>query len=308
MAKKKVRNKTIKKNTIPIKITGSINKKHQKNSLPDQSKKKRKTRPGKKVSKSNTGLSNIDPYKELKKLDLKNAPDHVAIILDGNGRWAKSRGLSRSDGHKAGGETLDKLLDFFIELNVSVVSLYAFSTENWKRPKTEIKAIWKLLNQFFTTRAQRAMEKGICIRASGDLEGLPFRSRRIIKKVIKDTQHNDQLIANFCVNYGSRDEIIKAATKIAIERVDLWQSGNKKISKKPVTLTEFENHLYTSGLPDVDLLVRPGGESRISNFLLWQCAYAEIYITDTLWPDFTHKDIIKAVRWYQKRNRRFGGL
>ncbi|MCB1173386.1 MAG: di-trans,poly-cis-decaprenylcistransferase [Leptospiraceae bacterium] len=243
-------------------------------------------------------MASLDPHK---------IPAHVAIILDGNGRWAKKRGLNRSEGHRAGGETLDRLLDFFIQLQVPVISLYAFSTENWKRPKAEVKAIWQLLNEFFKTRSGRAMETGIRIRASGDLEALPARSRQLIAKVMQMTADNQRLTANFCVNYGSRSEICQAASQIVAQRLALHARSPAKACL-PVSESEIQAALYTHDLPDVDLLIRPGGEHRISNFLLWQCAYAEIYVTDTLWPDFSQTDIIEAVHWYQSRHRRFGGL
>lgn len=254
--------------------------------------------------------NSVDPVADfnMENIDPAMIPAHVAIILDGNGRWAKKRGLSRSDGHRAGGENLDRLLDFFIQLKVPVVSLYAFSTENWKRPEAEVKAIWRLLNEFFKTRSKRAMEMGICIRASGNLERLPRRSRRLIEKVTRQTAGNRNLVANFCVNYGSRSEIVHAATQVVQERLELQKSGDAKAAAAPVEETELAEHLYTKGLPDVDLLVRPGGESRISNFLLWQCAYAEIYVTETLWPDFSRADMKQAIDWYQNRHRRFGGL
>lgn len=228
-------------------------------------------------------------------------PRHVAIILDGNGRWAEKRGLSRSEGHKAGGEALDRLLGDALKEGISIVSLYAFSTENWKRPKAEIQAIWSLMREFFQTRFDRCMELGIRVTASGDLSRLPALNRRLIADVIKKTAGNKALTANFCVNYGSYDEILHAASAIVQERV-------KAKNAKPVLRAEFEKHLYTHPLPPVDLLVRPGGEQRLSNFLLWQCAYAELYFTETLWPDFGKKQLLAALKWYRSRPRKFGGL
>lgn len=228
-------------------------------------------------------------------------PVHVAIILDGNGRWAEKRGLSRSEGHRAGGEALDRLLGDALKENIGVVSLYAFSTENWKRPKAEIQAIWALMREFFQTRFERCMELGIRVTASGDLSKLPALNRKLIADVVKKSAGNRALVANFCVNYGSYDEILHAAGEVVLERV-------KSKSTKPVTRAEFEKHLYTHPLPPVDLLVRPGGEKRLSNFLLWQCAYAELYFTDVLWPDFNKKHLKAALNWYRSRPRKFGGL
>lgn len=244
----------------------------------------------------------------LADLDLARSPKHVAIILDGNGRWAKARGLSRSEGHKAGGETLTRMLDVFIKLNIPVVSLYAFSTENWKRPKTEVNGLWKLMNQFFESRLEKCMELGVRVMASGDISQIPAKNRERIQRVIDLTRKHKRLTANFCVNYGAQAEILRAASAIVAERLALAEQGESRKAHKPVGKAEFEKRLYTAGLPDVDLLVRPGGESRVSNFLLWQIAYAEIYVTDALWPDFTEQNLVDALWWFQNRNRRFGGL
>lgn len=241
-------------------------------------------------------------------LDPVALPKHIAIIMDGNGRWARSRGLSRSAGHKAGGETLTRQIDFFLKLGIPHVSLYAFSTENWKRPAREVNGLWKLFNQFFDENLKNCIEKQIRVHASGDLSKLPVLSRRSIRKAIQATAGFDRLVANFCVNYGSQDELLHAAHAIVKDRLALAEQGQARRSKRAVSVAEFEKHLYTHPLPPVDLLIRPGGEHRISNFLLWQCAYAEIYVTDTLWPDFDEENLLTALRWYQTRHRRFGGL
>lgn len=243
-----------------------------------------------------------------KKLDLKKLPQHIAIILDGNGRWAKARGLSRSEGHRAGGENLTRQIDFFLELGVPVVSMYAFSTENWKRPTREVNAIWKLFNEFFDRHLQHCIQKEIRVHASGNLAKLPAPSRRQIQKAVEETRQFSKLTANFCVNYGSQDEILQAASAVLQNRLEMQAAGQKRKAKGPIKQAEFEKHLYTYPLPPVDLLIRPGGESRISNFLLWQCAYSEIYVTDTLWPDFNEENLVEAILWYQGRHRRFGGL
>ena len=167
-------------------------------------------------------------------LKLDCMPRHIAIILDGNGRWAQSRGMSRSEGHRAGGEALDNLLDFFIELKIPCVSMYAFSTENWKRPTTEIKAIWDLLNDFFNTRLQRCLELGIRVRTSGNISRLPAKSRRIIEKVEEQTAGGKNLTANFCVNYGSQDEIMDAAHRLIEERLAFSKEGKERKAHAPV--------------------------------------------------------------------------
>jgi len=245
---------------------------------------------------------------KMQRLDPQRNPRHVAIILDGNGRWAKQRGLSRSEGHREGGENLSRLLDAFIQLGVPAVSLYAFSTENWRRPRAEVQAIWKLLNEFFEERFKKCLELGVRVMASGDLSRIPARSRKKIESVVEKTRNFTSLTANFCVNYGSQAEIIHAAEAVLAERLRLLEAGDKKKARAPILTEEFERHLYTHPLPPVDLLVRPGGENRISNFLLWQLAYAEIYVTERLWPDFSAEDMADALLWFQSRERRFGGL
>ena len=194
----------------------------------------------------------------LVRLDSKNLPTHIAIILDGNGRWAAARGLSRSAGHRAGGENLTRQIDFFLELGIPVVSLYAFSTENWKRPTREVNAIWKLFNEFFDRHLEHCIEKGIRVHASGNLEKLPAPSRRQILKAVSETAQFSRLTANFCVNYGSQDEILHAASEVLEERLALQAAGQKRKAAAPITAAEFEKHLYTHPLPPVDLLIRPG--------------------------------------------------
>jgi len=235
-------------------------------------------------------------------------PRHVGIILDGNGRWAKRRGIARSEGHRAGGEALDRLLDSVLELNIPFISLYAFSTENWKRPKSEVQALWKLMKEFFSSRLERCIEKGIRVHASGDLSRLPAANRNLIAEVIEKTKSNRNLTANFCVNYGSQHEILHAVTRIVEERINFFRKGKGEKARAPVTQNELEKNLYTYPLPPVDLLVRPGGEKRLSNFLLWQSAYAELYFTDTLFPDFGKRQLNAAVKWFKTRPRKFGGL
>jgi len=232
-------------------------------------------------------------------------PKHIAIILDGNGRWAKQRNLPRSEGHRQGGENLKKLIDVILELEIPYISLYTFSTENWKRPKSEIQSLWKLLQEFFTKYLEECKQKQICIKVSGDISKLPKASQEILNKAVQETKKNKRLLANFCINYGSQQEILRAVNQIIQIKIEQYKNTGK-ISD--VKIKEFEKHLYTYPLPSVDLLIRPGGEQRISNFLLWQCAYAELYFTDVLWPDFSREELFKALEWYSGRERRFGGL
>jgi len=232
-------------------------------------------------------------------------PKHIAIILDGNGRWAKQRNLPRSEGHRQGGENLKKLIDVILELEIPYISLYTFSTENWKRPKSEIQSLWNLLQEFFTKYLEECKQKQICIKVSGDISKLPKASQEILNKAVQETKKNKRLLANFCINYGSQQEILRAVNQIIQIKIEQYKNTGK-ISD--VKIKEFEKHLYTYPLPSVDLLIRPGGEQRISNFLLWQCAYAELYFTDVLWPDFSREELFKALEWYSGRERRFGGL
>jgi undecaprenyl diphosphate synthase len=232
-------------------------------------------------------------------------PKHIAVILDGNGRWAKQRNLPRSEGHRQGGENLKKLIDVILELEIPYISLYTFSTENWKRPKSEIQSLWNLLQEFFTKYLEECKQKQICIKVSGDISKLPKASQEILNKAVQETKKNKRLLANFCINYGSQQEILRAVNQIIQIKIEQYKNTGK-ISD--VKIKEFEKHLYTYPLPSVDLLIRPGGEQRISNFLLWQCAYAELYFTDVLWPDFSREELFKALEWYSGRERRFGGL
>ena len=233
-------------------------------------------------------------------LNPKQIPAHIAVILDGNGRWAKSKGLKRLDGHRKGAEAVDNLLDTLLELQIKFVSLYVFSTENWKRPRTEITGLFKLLDEFITKREERMLQKGIKLHISGDLSRIPAKVRIKIENVQNSTAKGKNLTANFCLNYGSKDEILRAAM-LCYQQMQL-----KKISR--ISEKMFSQNLDTAGLPDVDLLIRTAGEKRLSNFLLWQSAYAELYFTDTLWPDFSKKDLLAAIVDYQSRIRKFGAI
>ena len=235
-------------------------------------------------------------YKNL--INKKKVPAHVAIIMDGNGRWAKKKSLSRAEGHRRGAEAIEPLMDAAIGLGIKAVSLYAFSTENWRRPRLEVLGLWKLLDYFFTNKIGVIKSRGIRVRHSGLREGLPASTLETIHRAIDETKLNRTLELNFCVNYGGRQEIVSAV-------------NSRLVSAKPggpITARELEKGLFTAGMPEVDLLIRTGGEYRISNFLLWQIAYAELIFMDVLWPDFKPRHLYRAVYEFQQRERRYGGL
>lgn len=231
-------------------------------------------------------------------IDLKNVPAHVAIIMDGNGRWAKEKSLPRLEGHRKGTDVIEPVIDAAIELGIRAVSIYAFSTENWSRPSTEVLGLWKLLDEFFEQKLPSIMRKGVRIMHSGRLTRLPSKTKKTINNALDVTRKNKKIVLNLCLNYGSRQEILDAVNQWAAHA-----GPGKKISTR-----QLEKYLYTSELPDVDLLIRTSGEYRISNFLLWQIAYAELYFTETRWPDFGPDDLFEAVYEFQNRDRRFGGL
>ncbi len=235
---------------------------------------------------------------ESKQLPPPAIPRHVAIIMDGNGRWATTRGLARLEGHRAGLEKAGDAVLGFAEMGVAFVTLFSFSTENWKRPKEEIAGILKLLAEAMERTAKELDNRNIVIRHLGRLDRLAPPLRHRVKEVVERTKSNTGAIASFAFDYGGRAEIVEAAKRLI------------KDDRRPDIIDErsFEKYLHTAGLPDVDLLVRTGGEKRLSNFLLWQSAYAELYFTDTLWPDFGRAEIDKALDEYARRQRRFGGL
>jgi undecaprenyl diphosphate synthase len=235
-------------------------------------------------------------YKRLiKKGDI---PDHVAIIMDGNGRWAKQKSLPRSEGHRRGAEIIEPLMDAAIELGIRVVSLYAFSTENWLRPQTEIASLWELLDYFFKAKIDVIKSKGVRIKHSGLVAMLPSSTYTTIARAVNETRNNRRLILNFCVNYGGQQEIVHA--------VNSWLKGRRNSEK--ISTRKLEKNLFTWGLPPVDLVIRTGGEYRISNFLIWQIAYSELLFFYVLWPDFRTLHLYKAIYDYQQRERRFGGI
>lgn len=232
-----------------------------------------------------------------------NLPVHVAIIMDGNGRWATQKGLARKDGHKEGSYAIDRLLEVALELGLKNISLYAFSTENWKRPLSEVNSIFELLDFFIEDRLDVIHKNGIRVLHSGSKSKIPFSSLNKIQKAVDKTSENSRMNLNFCLNYGGQEEILTAFSKLMEKR----RIGSISPFKE-VTSSEFEESLYTHPLPNVDLLIRTAGEQRVSNFLLWQIAYAELYFTNTLWPDFNREALFGALEWYEKRVRKFGGL
>lgn len=225
---------------------------------------------------------------------------HVAIIMDGNGRWAKKQDKQRTFGHLSGSENVRNIALAANKLNIKVLTLYAFSTENWKRPMEEVDYLMKLPEVFFNRFMDELMREGIKIMAIGDLSKFPPNTQRVLLNAIDKTKNNPGLILNFAMNYGGRDEIVRAVNAIASE----VRLGKLDI----VDETVFESFLMTSGLPPVDLMIRTSGEQRISNFLLWQLAYSELVFTDVSWPDYREDDLVEALKVFENRNRRFGGL
>ena len=234
-------------------------------------------------------------------IDMENIPAHIGIIMDGNGRWAKKRGLPRSDGHRAGAKTLEDITDYCGKIGVRFLTVYAFSTENWKRPKAEVDAIMELIYEYLSNMEKLVGGKDCRIRVIGDKSALNEKLREKIAEVEEYTGKRTGPTLNIALNYGGRDEIIRAA-KAAAEAVK-----NGDISTEDITEEYMSAQMYTGDNPPVDLIIRPSGEKRLSNFLLWQCAYSEFWYSDICWPDFTEKHMRQAIAEYQKRNRRFGG-
>ena len=235
-------------------------------------------------------------------LDEEKLPRHVAIIMDGNGRWADKRSLPRSAGHRAGTEPIRPIVELCRDLGIAVLTLYTFSVENWKRPIREVSSIMKLLLEQLRGQTPELKKNNVRLRFMGNINGLPGRVVREIKRSINATKDNTGLILNLALNYGGRQEIVQAVRAIIAD------VNASKLKVKDIDEDIFAQYLYTSGLPDPDLLIRTGSEMRISNFLLWQSAYTEIYVTDLLWPDFRREDLLLALLSYQKRKRRFGGI
>jgi undecaprenyl diphosphate synthase len=241
-----------------------------------------------------------DPaYSLAHAIDASSLPAHIAIIMDGNGRWAKRRHLPRVAGHRAGVDSVRTTVETCAQLGLKALTLYAFSIENWKRPRFEVDTLWSLLKVYLLAELPLLMKHDIRFTAMGRLEALPNPVRAELQDVIRKTAANRGLQLNLAINYGGRAEIVDAVKALVEEA----RRGDVVIDEAAVSA-----HLYTAGMPDPDLLIRTSGEMRVSNFLLWQIAYAELYVTQTLWPDFTRTDLLEAILDYQKRDRRFGGL
>ena len=228
-------------------------------------------------------------------------PRHIAIILDGNGRWAKKRGLPRTAGHAVGAENFRKIATYCKNIGVEYLTVYAFSTENWSRPAGEVSTIMKLLGKYLQEAIDTMERDHIRMKVLGDVEGLAPELREMVRRTDEISQRYEGFQANICLNYGGRDEIVKAARRYA----EALAAGE---TDAELTEERFSDYLYSAGIPDPDLLIRPGGEQRISNFLLWQCAYAEFYFTDVLWPDFSPEELDKAIAVFNSRDRRYGGV
>lgn len=228
-------------------------------------------------------------------VDKSRLPRHIAIIMDGNGRWAKKRGLPRTAGHKVGAETFRKIALYCKALGVEYLTIYAFSTENWKRPADEVSTLMSLLKKYMQEAIDTMERDQMKLRFFGDLSALSPELQALVHKANEVADRVEGFQANLCINYGGRDEILHAARECAAAGEEMTEEN-------------LERHLYSAGIPDPELIIRPGGELRLSNFLLWQCAYSEFYFCDTLWPDFGERDLDEAIVAFQQRDRRFGGV
>ena len=238
--------------------------------------------------------------KKAEEVDFSNLPRHIAIILDGNGRWAQQRNLPRTAGHAAGAETFRKIATYCRDIGLEYLTVYAFSTENWKRPKNEVDTIMSLLEKYLYEAIDRMERDKVKMCFFGDTTVLSPELQELIARTREISRHYEGCQVNICLNYGGRDEILRAVAQYA----QVYKAG----TAPELTEESFSRYLYSAGVPDPDLLIRPGGELRLSNFLMWQSAYSELYFTDTLWPDFTEADINRAIAAYQHRDRRFGGI
>ncbi len=246
------------------------------------------------IDKKNNDLS--------KRIDKQKVPEHVAIIMDGNGRWATKKGLARTYGHKRGVDVLKEILKASKKLGCKVLTVYAFSTENWTRPTKEVEFLINLFSEVLRNEIEEIHEESTKIKFIGDLTPFPETLKKIISNSESLTKNNNKFLLNVCVNYGGRQEIVKVAKKLALK------SSSGEIKPSEVNEELFNSELLTRGIKDPELLIRTSGEKRISNFLLWQLAYSEIYISDVMWPDFNEFEFLKAIIDYQSRNRRFGGI
>lgn len=233
-------------------------------------------------------------------INVDNLPQHIAIIMDGNGRWAKKQGMMRAFGHENGTKSVQTTVESCARLGIKNLTLYAFSTENWNRPKLEVDTLMKLLISSLKKEVKTLMKNDICLNTIGNLEKLPLSAQKHLAEVKAKTKSNSRMTLTLALNYGAREELVEAVKKITSK------VKNNIISIEAIDEAIINEHLYTQNLPDVDLLIRTSGEHRISNFLLWQIAYAELYFTEVLWPDFTEDHLYEAIISYQKRERRFG--
>ena len=238
----------------------------------------------------------------LSDINLETIPSHVSIIMDGNGRWATARGLDRTEGHKAGVLSLREAVTTSVRLGLNVLSVYAFSTENWKRPQREVDLLMRLFAETLLKELPLFHQENVKLRFFGDLEALPEKTRKTFQRGLDETAQNTGMTFALAVNYGSRAELTRAAVLLAN------QIAEGSVSADSVTPADLEKNLYTAGLSDPDLLIRTSGELRLSNYLLWQLAYSELYVTQTYWPDFSKWDFLRAIKDYQSRERRFGGV
>jgi undecaprenyl diphosphate synthase len=238
-------------------------------------------------------------YALARAVDPARLPAHIAIIMDGNGRWARRRNLPRVAGHKAGVEPVRATVDTCARLGLRAVTLYAFSIENWKRPQAEVDTLWRLLRMYLRAELAEMQRHSIRFTAMGRLDGLPRHVRAELDSAVHSTARNRGLQVNLAINYGGRAELVDAVKSL------LEDARHRDVAIDEAAISA---RLYTAGMPDPDLLIRTSGEMRVSNFLLWQIAYAELYVTDTLWPDFTRAELLKAILEFQKRDRRFGGI
>lgn len=235
-------------------------------------------------------------------LDMNNIPQHIAIIMDGNGRWAKERNLPRTLGHKAGIETIRDIVSECSKLGVKYLTLYAFSTENWKRPVDEVNTLMKLLVEYLRGEFQELHSNNVVINSIGDISKLPHLCQKELNEAYEKTKNNNGLLLNLALNYGGRDDITNAFKKM-YKDLKFSRLKEEDISEKVIS-----QYLYTAGIPDPDIIIRPSGEQRLSNFLLWQCAYSEFWTSNIKWPDFRKEHLHQAIFDYQKRDRRYGGV
>ncbi len=236
----------------------------------------------------------------MEEIDPKRLPQHIAIIMDGNGRWARKKALNRIKGHVKGVDAVREVITACRELGIKILTLYAFSIENWKRPREEVAALMGLLKDYLGKERDEMIRNNIRLSAIGRIEDLPPDVQAVLRETIRKTERGDGMVLNLALSYGGRSEILHAVREILRD----VQQG--KIRPEDITFQQFSQRLWTRGIPDPDLLIRTSGEFRVSNFLLWQIAYTELYVTETLWPDFDRDELMKAISDYQARERRFG--